>query len=161
VEESTKSEETDQEFGLGRTVQRKVRNYIASACFAIAITSFISFLWMFQKYAYSIPEGRQPQLGRVYPQNNHGSIVYLTKKEETGQSLLQLAWWCGLLAGGIIVPKNYTAGKNATNDLTHPSREYKYVALATAVVYFAIIDFAGQHIVDLVIANGMIPAWAQ
>jgi len=116
---------------------------------------------MFQKYAYSLPDERQPQLGRVYQQNNHGSFVYLTDKEETGQSLLQLAWWCGLLAGGIIVPKSYVAGKTATNDLTHPSREYWYAMLAAAAAYLVIIVFAGQRIVDLVVSHGMVAAWAR
>jgi len=33
-------------------------------------------------FCYTLPEKLQPEVGRVYPLNVHGSIVYLTKQED-------------------------------------------------------------------------------
>jgi hypothetical protein len=43
-------------------------------------------------YAYTRTERPQPEIGRIYPLNIHGTIVYITRKED-----LQLKW---LFRGG-------------------------------------------------------------
>jgi hypothetical protein len=45
--------------------------------------------------AYTRPEKPQPEIGRIYPLNIHGTVVYLTKKED-----LQMKW---LFHGGTII----------------------------------------------------------
>jgi hypothetical protein len=47
------------------------------------------FLWGYLEnhYAYTRPEKPQPELGRVYRLNVHGTIVFLTKQENS-----QLQW---------------------------------------------------------------------
>ena len=49
------------------------------------VTAFGSFGWsyyLWYQYAFTRPTVPEPRLGRVYSLNTHGSVVYLTKKEE-------------------------------------------------------------------------------
>jgi hypothetical protein len=44
------------------------------ACFGVAI-------YLILLYANTLPRVPQPELGRVYSLNNHGTVVYLTQRE--------------------------------------------------------------------------------
>ncbi len=137
-------------------MRRAVRNYIAAACFALCIASFPSHLWLFFKYHSSLPNVPQPQLGRVHQSSNHGSFVYLTDKEATGQSFLTLAFLAGFLLGFAIVPKRQIPGKGIEHDLVNPSRKQTMVFLISIALYLAIIIFAGQRIVGLAVSHGVV-----
>ena len=51
---------------------------------------FVSSLFLFYEYHDgSLPRVPQPATGRIYPSNNHGSIVYLTRSENELLEILQ------------------------------------------------------------------------
>jgi hypothetical protein len=54
----------------------------------VAILMCLGFgVYLNYHYAYTRPEKPQPEIGRIYPLNVHGTIVYLTKHED-----LQIKW---------------------------------------------------------------------
>lgn len=63
-------------------------------------------LWIYlnNHYAYARPNKPQPEIGRIYPLNIHGTIVFLTEKED-----LQLKglFYGTMLFFGIIFLFNY------------------------------------------------------
>ena len=45
----------------------------------------LGFSWLYLFFYYHdghLPVSPQPEIGRVYPSNNHGSVVYLTRAED-------------------------------------------------------------------------------
>src|SRR5689334_7571201 len=85
---------------------RAIRNKAATVLFALSIDTFICYLWLFYEYLSSRPPGPVPELGLIYPLNNHGFYVYLTDVESEGMALLFAAGFFGGLLGIIIVPKD-------------------------------------------------------
>jgi hypothetical protein len=47
------------------------------------------------EYVYTRPETPKPEVGRIYPLNVHGTVVYLTY-EENWQ--INASWWGGMLS---------------------------------------------------------------
>ena len=137
-------------------MRRAARNYVAAACFALCVASFPSHLWLFFKYHSSLPNEPQPQLGRVHQSSNHGSFVYLTDTEATGQSFLMLAFLTGFLLFGIIVPKRHIPGKGIEHDLVSPTGKQYMVFLISIAIYFAVIIFVGQRIVGFAVSRGVV-----
>jgi hypothetical protein len=65
-------------------------NYKKIIAIFLCVAMFICLglgVYLDNHYAYTRPEKPQPEIGRVYPLNIHGTIVYLTKKED-----LQMKW---------------------------------------------------------------------
>ncbi len=68
-----------------------------------AAASFVvAWLYLFYSYSQSLPKVPQPEAGRTYSLNNHGSVVYLTKDEDS-----RLTYLCGIaflsaIAGGAL-----------------------------------------------------------
>jgi hypothetical protein len=48
---------------------------------------FASLLFATSFYFRDLPRRPEPELGRVHPINNHGFLLYLTKKEDFEQTL--------------------------------------------------------------------------
>ncbi len=65
---------------------------------------FSLFLWvyMINQYSQTLPKEPQPSMGRTISLNNHGTVVYLTKEEDS-----RLTWIfgggmaCGIFAGAL------------------------------------------------------------
>lgn len=134
-------------------MRREIRNYIATACFALCLASFSSELWLFYQYQSTRP--RRPERGFVHVLNNHGSYVYLTDADATGLSFLFLMFLLGFLLGGLIVPKKYTL-KGTETDLVNPTLKRFSVLCAAAFSYVALIIFIGPRIVALAVAHGFV-----
>lgn len=136
-------------------MRRQTRNYIATACLGLFITSFSSIFWLFVKY-YSIrPSQPNLELGFVHPLNNHGSYVYLTDAEATGLSFLFGMALAGFVLFGVIVPKKLTA-LGFEHDLVNPTRQQYRVLLIAVICYLAIIILLGKHIVEFAVSHGFV-----
>ncbi len=107
-------------------MQRQVRNYIATACFALCIAGFPSYLWLFFQYQSTRPDHPQPDLGFVHALNNHGSYVYINDVESTGLSLLMGSSFVGFMLFLIVVLKTYTS-KGIEHDLINPTPQQQRV----------------------------------
>ena len=59
--------------------------------------AFASFFFGISFYYRDLPNKPQPELGRIYPINNHGFPLYLTKQEQLEQT------WSFVLAGLLAV----------------------------------------------------------
>jgi hypothetical protein len=136
-------------------VGRQTRNYNATACAALCMASFPSFMWLFFKYQSIRPQQRHPELGFVHGLNNHGSLVYLTDVEATGLSFLMGMFFLGLGLFLAIVPKKYTP-TGFEHDLINPSREQYLVLWLAVTCYLAIIKFVGPYIVAFAVSRGLI-----
>lgn len=55
----------------------------------VMITVMLSMVCLFWHYAETRPIAAQQQVGRVYPLNIHGRVVYLTRPEHIGVDLLE------------------------------------------------------------------------
>jgi hypothetical protein len=152
--------------------RRLVRNCIACAAMALCPPAFVLHMALFFSYCSSHPTQPDPRIGMLYPLNNHGSYVYLTKVEATGLGLLIAAFVFGLVAGIAVVPKEpilpprgtprwltYVSG-TARTDLANPGRSMKLLFLGAAVFYAAVIILFGRSIAQFAVSHGIVlPAW--
>ena len=77
------------------------RKHAKVAKVAGSILCFLGLgIWLFHLYAFEVYDRTRPvtadaSSGRIYEQNNHGHIVYLTREED-----LRL-WWLSMLFVGL------------------------------------------------------------
>ena len=71
--------------------QQGSRQVLATVVVALMAISWIGFIALQIYYGDTRPRLPDEMCGRIYPLNNHGAVVYLTKSE-------QVALWC--LEGG-------------------------------------------------------------
>lgn len=72
----------------------------------IAILFFVclgSLMYLNEHYAYTRPEHPQPEIGRIYSLDVHGTVVYLTKREDS-----QLQWLWYSLGALLLIAAVYT-----------------------------------------------------
>src|SRR5665213_2329562 len=94
---------------LGSPMNRSVRYDIAATMLAFGFASFGTHVWIFLSYFSSHPKLPNVEEGFVHALNNHGSHVYVTDAEATGLGLLWLAFFLGILCGGLICPRPHPA----------------------------------------------------
>jgi len=63
---------------------------------------FASFFFGISFYHRDFPDRPQPEFGRTHPINNHGFLLYLTKREELEQTLSLALAGVLLVSAGII-----------------------------------------------------------
>jgi hypothetical protein len=63
--------------------RRKIAKLIVTLC---AIGYLASFAFGGSFYFRNLPRDPQPELGRIYPLNNHGVLLYMTEREELQQN---------------------------------------------------------------------------
>ena len=68
-------------------------------------------VWFFHLYVWYQYDGTRPTqpveaIGRVFPQNSHGHVVYLTEKENTRLTRLTILAF-GLMGSGFLVGGGY------------------------------------------------------
>lgn len=67
----------------------------------VGLSSWIASFILWYHYALTRPAIRQPEGGRVYPLNTHGTVVYLTSREHfLLYSLIVVGVVCFLLTAG-------------------------------------------------------------
>jgi hypothetical protein len=132
---------------------------MAIACLAVHLCSLSVLFWLsFQVQSYDRPNQPQPELGRIHPSNNHGSLTYATDVEETGMSLLAGGMALGCLGGFIILPKRYTA-KGIEHDLTQLTfKQYVLFAVVFSVYLFVVL-VAGRNVVGFLISHRVVLTW--
>ena len=135
-------------------MKRSIRNDVASATVALCVASFGTFLWLFFAYFSSHPTKPNVELGFVRALNNHGSFVYLSDTESTGLALLMLGFFVGLLAAGVIVPKDPFGALKA--DFAPAIPRMKIIFLCSLVFYLAVIWLVGPALVRLVVSQGIV-----
>ena len=153
-------------------MNNRIRTDIACAISAVCAASFSTNLWLTFSYAASRPRQPDPALGIVYPLNNHGSITYLSNSEATGMGLLMMAFFIGLLATVIIVPKEAILPRPGTPQwLTYVSARTRTplgnrtprlttIFACSLVVWLAVIVFGGRAIADFAVSEGLsLSAW--
>src|SRR5579863_3370347 len=78
-------------------MRKRLFEQLQVPCLALAMASFLSSAWLFINYhSEGRPHQPQPEAGQVHRSNDHGSFVYLTDAEATGQSLLMGLFFLGL-----------------------------------------------------------------
>src|SRR6202040_3286765 len=120
-------------------MKRSIRYDVASATAALCPASFGTYLWLFFAYFSSHPTKPNAELGFVRALNNHGSYVYLSDTGATGLALLLFGFFVGLLATGVIVPKD-PFGKA---DFANATPRMKIVFLCSLAFYLAVVLLVG------------------
>ena len=70
---------------------RTVKKAVIAGCLCLAIGLWFGFFaTFFYFHDGHLPRNPQPESGRVYSSNNHGSVVYLNKQEDNLLLFLQL-----------------------------------------------------------------------
>ncbi|HXP46132.1 MAG TPA: hypothetical protein VN810_02585 [Terriglobales bacterium] len=72
------------------TANKKAPKIVVIIC---GIGFFVSFGFGISFYYRDLPNKPQPELGRIYPLNNHGFLLYMTRQEELQQD------WSFVVAG--------------------------------------------------------------
>jgi hypothetical protein len=147
------------------------RSDLSSAIVSLCPASFGANIWLFFYYFSSRPKEPQRELGLVYPLNNHGSHVYVSKVETTGLSLLMIAFFLGLLLAIAIVPKEpslppawmprwmtYVSFSTKTT-WNEPTPRMWGIFFLSFSFYLLIIVFAGRSIIDFAISLGAAMHW--
>jgi hypothetical protein len=68
----------------------------------VALVSWTASFVLWYHYAFTRSDVRQPESGRIYPLNTHGSIVYLTSHERfLLYGLMVVGAVCFLLTAGL------------------------------------------------------------
>jgi hypothetical protein len=149
-------------------MNRQLRNDVAATIFGLFFSNTGADLWLFVKYFSSRPNVPHPDMGLVYPLNNHGSYAYISITESTGLSLLHVVSFTTFFMFFLVVPKDpilpppgtprwltYLGG-SAKTDLANPTPRLKTIGLCSIIFWAAVIYFAGHSIVDFVVSEGII-----
>jgi|1186.fasta_scaffold221368_2 hypothetical protein len=64
--------------------EKKVVKLITILC---GIAALLSFGYGLSFYYRGLPSTPNPQIGRIYPLDNHGSVTYMTKHEKDQQEM--------------------------------------------------------------------------
>lgn len=152
---------------VSRASVRILRNHVAWVAVALSLLSFVAYLMLLVAYHSSHPRTPVTGLGMVYPSNNHGSYVYLTKAEATGLSLLMDAFVVGVFVIFVVIPKEFVIVPRSrfsrfpvTIKYDTPTLSMKLVALCSAALYLVMIICFGHSIAEFVISRGIsVPVW--
>lgn len=132
--------------------------WLVRVFFALFGASFTVQLGLFIGYHGSgRPAHRQPELGRIHPSNNHGSIVYLTDKEATGQSLLTIVCFMGLFPAGFILWKLDGFGRTqgrVDDEITTGRQNALWAGML--VFFLLIIVLLGPRLVYFAVSHGWV-----
>jgi hypothetical protein len=141
-----------------KLTRRQTYGCLLRAFFALFVASFVVQLSLFLfHHSSGRPAYRQPELGRIHPSNNHGSIVYLTDEEATGQSLLTVLGFIGLFPAGFFLWKLYGFGrtqKNVEDDMT--TWPQNAVFPGALVFFFSIIVFLWPRLAHFAVSHGWV-----
>ena len=78
----------------------KTKALVAFLFAAVWIGSLIFRVYLIDEYSRTLPREPQPSIGRVLTLNNHGTIVFLTREEDSRLTWLFVAGMaCGICAG--------------------------------------------------------------
>jgi hypothetical protein len=105
-------------------------------------------MWLFGDYQSNRARQPQTEIGRIYPLNNHGTIVYITDVEATELYFLFFALFPLLGSAGFCV----TTGKGLEN----PSRKQYLVALAAGACCLIIVVDWGHQIAAFAVSHGLV-----
>jgi hypothetical protein len=113
-------------------------------CRGMCQATFLAQMWLFFSYHCStLPTEPHPELGRIYQSFDHGSLAYLTGAEATGLSLLEVAFFIGVVLLSVMVSKGWIpkAGRP------------EYLVMGVAMIsWFA---FGGPYAVAFAVSHGM------
>jgi hypothetical protein len=79
-----------------------VKQFAAVLLIALGLGCSAFYLGLIVHYSNVLPRTPQPQLGRIYPINNHGTVVYLTEHEQSELTLLFFAAFGFGISGGVL-----------------------------------------------------------
>lgn len=69
----------------------------------VGVVVYASWVYLTYQYAGVAPRHPEPAVGRTYPMNLHGTIVYLTGREDTTLNVCFIAGLVCMLAGGALI----------------------------------------------------------
>jgi len=149
-------------------MDRTIRNKVAAVLAAFLPVSFILHMCLFFQLLGIRPDQPHPEIGLVYPLNNHGSYHYVTGTEATELNLLFNGFLIAFLALLIVVPKDHILPPANTprwlsyisfsykTDLENPNPELTRLLLTAAAAWCAIILLAGPLLVRWLVTRGVI-----
>lgn len=79
-----------------------VKRFAAVLLIALGLGCFAFHAGLVVHYSNVLPRTPQPQLGRTYPINNHGTVVYLTEHEQSELTWLFFAAFAFAISGGVL-----------------------------------------------------------
>jgi hypothetical protein len=144
-----------------RLSARQMQGCLLRVFFALFFASFFVQLGLFLGYhSVGRPAQPQPELGRIHPSNNHGSFVYLTDEEATGQSMLKVMCAVGLFPFFFFVWRLGGGFGRTRRELGDDLMTWQQNAVFPgALVFFcSIIFFLGPHLVYLAVSHGWVLA---
>ena len=78
----------------------KVKKILMILLLGIWIFSLSYRTYLFSEYGHTLSQVPLPNVGRIIPLNNHGTIVYLTKQEDSQLNWILIGGMaCGICAG--------------------------------------------------------------
>ena len=77
---------------------------VARGLVYLSVVVWFGFIGLFEHYSYTRPRVQKPVEGRVYEQNNHGYITYLTAQEHFRLEFLGFSAPVLFLGGALIYP---------------------------------------------------------
>ena len=138
-------------------LSRKQMHVFLRAFFALFLAGFSVQSSLFLGYHGSgRPFQPQPELGRVHPSNNHGSVIFLTDEEATGLSLLTVVCFTGLFPAGFFLWKLYGFGRTQRTVEDSATWRQNAVFPGALVFFLLIIFFLGPYAVDLAVSHGWV-----
>jgi hypothetical protein len=79
-----------------------VKRFSAVLLIALGLGCSFFYAGLIVHYSNVLPRTPQPQLGRIYPINNHGTVVYLTEHEQSELTWLSFAALGFGISGGVL-----------------------------------------------------------
>lgn len=102
---------------------KAIKKTLVVTLLVIGAVAWISSLFLFCSYHGTRPKSEQREMGRIYASNNHGSVVYLTKDEDSLLTFLQYGGFiCGLI--GIYLGNKFKVYKDPLEGVP-PDLRYK------------------------------------
>jgi hypothetical protein len=83
----------------GTKTMVNIKKLVGIVIMIVAFASLISSVYLAYHYAYTRPEHPQPDVERTYPLNIYGTVVYLTKQEDSQLNWLLLCMGLFLMIG--------------------------------------------------------------
>ena len=132
---------------------------------ALAVACGPAWLSLFYYYFSSRPAAPSPQLGFIYPLNNHGFVVYIAAAESVALTLLGMGVALGFVVAFILAPRQRILGLIRAEpwrphvgwrfETDHPTLRLKSVFLLSLVCWLAVIWFVGPSMARFVVAGNI------
>ena len=151
--------------GMSKRLRTDLAAMILSLCPVSLVAKFrLSFMY----YSSRSPKPN-PELGMIYPLNNHGSYVYLSNTESTGLSLLTILFAVSFFLTFFVTPKEWVPPSPETPRwITYVGARYRTdlgtarsmtIFVYSSAFWSILTYYGGQLIVNFIVSQGIVLKW--